>query len=64
MPTFEDPLWSTKSVSEYLNIHPQSLARWRKNRTGPPYVRLEGGIFYRRSELEEWIEKNKIQPEG
>ena len=42
---------------------PMSLAwyrRMRLTRSGPPFVRISNRIFYRRSALRNWIEKQRV----
>ncbi|MFW0787580.1 hypothetical protein AAFP35_24045 [Gordonia sp. CPCC 206044] len=39
----------------------QSWATMRHKGTGPKYVKLNGRIYYRHSDLDEWIESNVRQ---
>src|SRR5699024_10150516 len=36
----QDPLLTTEALAEHLSIPPRTLEDWRRQRTGPPYVRL------------------------
>jgi hypothetical protein len=40
----------------------RTLARWRRQGTGPPYIRLPGKIVYRKADLDEWLKKRRVQP--
>lgn len=35
-------------------ISKSTLANWRSNREGPPYVKVGGRVMYRLSDVEEW----------
>ncbi len=42
----EDALWDDFETAAYLNIHPNTLRRWRVYGKGPPHVKLEGSVRY------------------
>ena len=55
---------SETQTAKYLNISKKSLQRWRFNRQGPPYVKLNmKTIRYRREDLDHWM-KERIVPTG
>jgi hypothetical protein len=35
-------------------VHRQTLIRWRRQSTGPAYVRIEGRVLYRLAEVEHY----------
>ena len=37
-----------------------TLARWRRNGTGPKFVYVAGSVLYERKDVENWIEKSKL----
>lgn len=42
------------------NVSTRSLARWRKNGKGPPFVKLsEGKIFYKMSDIKKFEESTE-----
>lgn len=41
---------------------PNVIHRWRKQGKGPAYLKLEGRILYRISDVEEWERINTVQP--
>ena len=43
-----------------LGISPRTLARWRSEKTGPPWVRLGGAIRYRVSDLDAWADDQMV----
>jgi len=38
------------------------LIRWRRQSTGPPYLRIEGRVLYPLAEVEQYEEANTITP--
>ena len=59
----------TKTFSEFLTdqrlvarwqIHRQTLLRWRRQSTGPAYVRIEGRVLYPLAEVEQYEKANTI----
>ena len=39
-----------------------TLANWRSQRKGPPFVRLGKRVAYRGRDLNRWIEAQTVQP--
>lgn len=59
-----DALLMPKQAAELLGLPKGTLAQWRSQRRGPPYIKLEGRLVrYRRSDLEEWLEHQTIETE-
>ena len=59
----------TMTSSEFLtdqqlaarwHIHRQTLLRWRRQSTGPVYVRIEGRVLYPLAEVERYEQANTI----
>jgi predicted GIY-YIG superfamily endonuclease len=48
-------------LAQYVRTPEQTLAGWRKRRTGPPYVLVGGEVLYSREVVEEWF---KCLPSG
>jgi hypothetical protein len=60
----------TKTSSEFLtdlelaerwHMHRQTLIRWRRQSTGPAYVRIEGRVLYPLAEVEQYEKANTIK---
>ena len=51
-------------AAEFLGLSVQTLANWRHRRTGPPYIKIGGRIVYRWPDLNEFLEKYRIDPES
>jgi len=49
-------LLTPKQAAEFLGVPSGTLAQWRSERRGPPYIKLEDRLVrYRRSDLEEYL---------
>ncbi len=57
-------LLTEKQLSQGTGIPCNTLRYWRANGEGPPYHRLGRSIRYRLSDVEAWLEENKVEPEG
>jgi len=44
-------------------VHRQTLIRWRRQSTGPAYVRIEGRVLYPLAEVEHYEKTNTITHE-
>lgn len=52
------------AASAYLGGAPsvQTLARWRSEGIGPPWVRIGGAIGYQIADLRRWIDSRRVDP--
>lgn len=54
-------LLDTRSAAVLLSVPASRLQRWRQQRIGPPYVKLDGGaVRYRLRDLNEWVKRLKL----
>lgn len=51
---------TTEEVASSLEVTEHTLAMWRSEGKGPKFVRLGRGIFYRRADVQEWIDKSVV----
>lgn len=52
-------------LADELDMHPETLARMRRARKGPPFIVLKRRIFYRRQAVEDWLASlEQEQPRG
>jgi len=59
-----DSLLTPKQAAGYLGLPEATLAQWRSQRRGPPYIKLELRLVrYRRADLEEWLARQTIETE-
>jgi excisionase family DNA binding protein len=55
-------LLTAKQAAEFLGLPDSTLAQWRSQRRGPPYIKLEGRLVrYRRRDLEEYIASRIVE---
>ena len=52
-----DELLTTESMHEQYHFPQKTLYGWRYHRTGPPSVRLGRRVYYRRRDVERWIDE-------
>lgn len=53
-----DELMSPAELADMRKVVPGTLANERSNGTGPRYVKLRGRVFYRKKDVQAWIEAN------
>lgn len=57
-------LLTPREAAEYLGVPETTLAQWRSQRRGPPYVKLELRLVrYRRSDLEAYVGQHLVEME-
>jgi predicted DNA-binding transcriptional regulator AlpA len=52
-----DPIQTTNFLALRT---PRTLELWRWKRTGPPYILVGRRVRYRRSDLEAWLAKRRV----
>ena len=57
-----DELLNQDDAARILGVCSQTLATWRFNDRGPRYLRVEGSIRYRKSDVELYIRKCAVTP--
>jgi excisionase family DNA binding protein len=61
------PEWlAPKQAAVYIGVSPKTLENWRSHKRrvtdGPPFSRVSGRLVrYRRSDLDAWMERNKVE---
>jgi excisionase family DNA binding protein len=54
-------LVDTGAAAAYLGVTPGTLAVWRSTRRyNIPYVKVGSLVYYRRSELDEWLARRTV----
>lgn len=54
---------TTAAAAEHLRVTEETLKRWRRNHTGPPYVRLGYNVVrYRVDDLTAWMNARTVTP--
>lgn len=59
-----EPLASRGEVAAYLGVPATTLDQWASNGTGPAYIRVGRYAKYRWSDVDAWIESQRVFPEG
>ena len=59
-----EPLLTEAEVSDVLKVPSATLANWRSKGhiQGLPFVKVGGGVRYRRADVESFIQGNVTQP--
>ena len=42
----------------------QTLARWRSERKGPPYIKSGSRVLYRGDDVLAWLEARRVEPKA
>jgi hypothetical protein len=50
-----------RDAASLLGVSPAALRRWRRERRGPPFIRIEDCIGYRVADLEEFLAENTVR---
>ena len=56
-------LLTTAEAAAYMRLKPQTLSKWRSGGRGPSFCRIGGCVFYRVTELDQYIEAGITAPE-
>jgi len=57
----ETPLLNIEQASKYIQLSTATLARMRKDNSGPSYVKLGARVLYRKTDLDAYIESKLSQ---
>ncbi len=58
-------LLTPAQAAEFLRVTVHTLAEWRSERRGPPYVKLEGRLVrYRHRDIESYIAQRLVESSG
>jgi hypothetical protein len=58
----QSPLMTQKEAAAYLKCCWQSLRNYRLAGQGPPYSRVGKSPRYRKTDLDAWLEKSRVDP--
>ena len=52
-----------KQAAKVLDpIRPETLAKWRQRRKGPPFLKLGGKVFYLQTDIDAFLEQSRVVP--
>ena len=55
-------LLTTAEAAEYLRLPARTLEYYRAHGVGPAFLRVGRHIFYRKPELDLWLESCRVEP--
>lgn len=55
------PLLTPGEVNQLYGIPVATLATWRSRGLGPDYVKAEGSIFYKNSQIAKWLDRCEVK---
>lgn len=59
--TGTDPLMTTAEAAVFLNFPEATVKDWRRQRTGPAYIKINGAqVRYRVSDLNAWLDSQTV----
>ncbi|MFV8380090.1 helix-turn-helix transcriptional regulator [Corynebacterium hindlerae] len=61
MPNLMAEMLTPKEVSEATRFTVPTLATWRSRGIGPKFVRIMGRVYYRRQDVEAWLNEQMEQ---
>ena len=56
----ETPLLNIEQASKYIHLSTATLARMRKDNSGPAFVKLGARVLYRKEDLDSYIVSNRF----
>lgn len=54
-------MFTTAQLAEYLQVHIDTLAYWRRMGTGPAHLRIGKHVRYRASDIDTWVAEQAAQ---
>ena len=60
----DEELLTPEEVAGILKVSPRTLRNWRASGKGPPYLKLEGSVRYRRGDVRAWIRQARERAGG
>lgn len=55
------PLLTPSEVNQLYGISVATLATWRSRGLGPDYIKAEGNVFYKNSQIVKWLDKCEVK---
>ncbi|ORB40942.1 helix-turn-helix transcriptional regulator [Mycobacterium persicum] len=64
--TFDNPdaLFTPRHVAEHRHVTENALTQERLAGNGPRYVKLGRRVYYRASDLKEWLDTHTVEPKS
>ncbi|WP_293613022.1 helix-turn-helix domain-containing protein [Ponticaulis sp.] len=58
----ENQIFTLSEAAEFLKISTKTLNRWDQQRIGPPRTKIGQTVYYQKSDIWDWIDRNKRTP--
>ena len=55
--TIEQNLLRPEETAQALSTSLRTLARWRSSGDGPPWFQVGRSVFYRTTDIQEWVDQ-------
>lgn len=52
---------TTSELANELKRSPETIIRWRRQRIGPPFLRVQGRVLYERNKVEAWLQSKQVE---
>jgi predicted DNA-binding transcriptional regulator AlpA len=59
-----DELISAKKTADQLHVKEATLTAWRNQKRGPAYLKIGRAVYYRPSDIREWLAAQRVAPEA
>ena len=56
----ESPLLNSHDAAHYLDMHEGTLKNWRVQGIGPTYVRVGRNVRYLKTDLDGWLQAQRV----
>lgn len=63
MNDMEEDLMTPREVSIFLRISEVNLRVWRQKKKGLPYFKVGNKVFYKRKDVDEFMNKGRVEIE-
>jgi hypothetical protein len=58
---FPDGRLAVRDACRYLGLSYKTLATQRSKGIGPPYMKVGKAVFYKRNDLDDWLQSCRVQ---
>jgi hypothetical protein len=58
-----DELLTDAELAEWFGVNPDAPRWWRSRHSGPPFVRINRNVRYRRGDVLAWLDAQRVTPQ-
>jgi hypothetical protein len=59
-----EPLWNDRDTGHFIHASKAVLRKWRREGTGPAFIRVGHLIRYRKGDVESWLAARRVESGG